>query len=93
MGISSALGIAAAAGFIIPPLAPPFLVLVISAAVVGLVGRILRRWFGDRDKRRQEAIGEITPELHRNLNTLEASTRDHLQEWLKDSLLGGWWTG
>ena len=89
MGISSALGIAAAAGFIIPPLAPLSLVLVISAAVVGLVGRILRRWFGDRDKRRQEAIGEITPELHRNLNTLEASTRNHLQEWLKDSLLGG----
>ena len=57
--------------------------------MVGLVGRILRRWFGDRDKRRQEAIGEITPELHRTLNTLEASTRSHLQEWLKDSLLRG----
>ena len=86
MGISSALGIAAAATLPILPLA---IALGISATVVGLVGRILRRWFGDRDKRRQEALWEITPELHRNLNTLETSTRDHLQEWLKDSLLGG----
>ena len=89
MGISSALGLAAAAGFVIPPLAPLSLVLVISGAVVGLVGRILRGWFGDRDKRRQESIGQIIPELHRNLNVLEASTRNDLQEWIKDSLLGG----
>ena len=86
MGISSALGIAAAATFPIPPLA---IALGIAAALVGLAGRILRGRFGDRDKRRQEAVGQITPELHRNLNTLEASTRNHLQEWLKDSLLGG----
>ena len=88
-GISSALGLAAAAGLVFPPLAPLSLVLGISAAVVGLVGRILRRWFGDRDKHRQEAIGEITPELNRNLDALEASTRSHLQKWLRDNLLGG----
>ena len=86
MGISSALGIAAVTTSPILPLA---IALGIAAAVVGLAGRILRGRFGDRDKRRQEAIGQITPELYRNLNTLEASTRNHLQEWLKDSLLGG----
>ena len=89
LSISSALGLAAAAGFVFPPLAPFTAALVISAAVVGLVGRILRRWFGDRDKQRQEAIGQITPELHRTLNELEASTRNCLLEWLEDDLLRG----
>ena len=86
MGISSALGIAAVAAAPIPPLA---IALGIAAALVGVAGRMLRGRFRDGDKQRQEAIGQITSELHQNLNALEATTRDDLQEWLKDSLLGG----
>ena len=89
MGISSALGLAAMAGRLIPPLAPFSIALNIAAAAVRLAGRVLRGRFSDRDKQRREAIGGITSELNLNLNTLEASTRVQLQEWLKDSLLGG----
>ena len=90
MGISSALGLAAvAAGIVISPLAALPLLLGISAAVVGLVGRLLRNFFGNRDKQRQEAVAKITPELHQNLDDLEASIGNRLREWLEDSLLGG----
>ncbi len=85
-GISSALTLAAVASASIPPLA---IGLGITAALVGLVGRRFRGRFGDRGKQRQEALDQITPELHRTLNELEESTSNHLRGWLADNLLGG----
>ena len=89
IGISSVLGLVAAAGWLIPPLAPFAVAATIAATVVGSAGRALRNRFSDRDEQRLQAIGQITPELHRILDSLEASTRAQLQVWLKDSLLGG----
>ena len=85
LGISSALGIAAAAAIVtFPPLAPP---LGIAAAVVGVIGTILRGLFGNKDKKRREAISRISPELYRSLDQLESSIRTGFRKWLNESLM------
>ena len=84
-GISGALGIAAIAALPIPPLA---VALGIAAGVVQAIGMRFRRMFGNKAKGRQEAIGQIAPELHKNLDEVEDTLRTQLTDWLDKQLIG-----
>ena len=85
IGVTSALGIATTiSAFTFPPLAIP---LGIATAVVGIIGRIISRFLGDKTKRRQEAIGRITPELHKHLDQLRSDIRGQLERWVRKDLI------
>ena len=85
IGVTSALGIATTiSAFTFPPLAIP---LGIATAVVGIIGRIISRFLGDKTRRRQEAIGRITPELHKHLDQLRSDIRGQLERWVRKALI------
>ena len=87
-GVTSLLGIATTISmFTFPPLTVP---LVIATAVVGAIGRFIATRFGNRAKRRAEAIARITPELHRNLDQIQLDMEGTIgARWLADDLIGG----
>ena len=61
------------------------LVVVLGAvSLAGVVGRLMGRLFGNRDKKRQEAIAEITPQLRQNVDGIERQVRDGMKKWLDD---------
>ena len=85
-GISAVLGAAATASlFTFPPLAIP---LGIAAGIVQAIGMIFRRMFGNKAKRRREAIEKITPQLHQSLDELEYKIKRELRQWLDNELIG-----
>ena len=76
---------ATAAFFTFPPLAIP---LGIAAGIVQAIGMIFRRMFGNKAKRRREAIEKITPQLHQNLDQMEYQIKGALSQWLNNELIG-----
>ena len=85
-GVTSVLGIAATISmFTFPPLAIP---LGIATAAVGIIGRIIGRFLGNKAQRRQEAIARITPELHKHLDQLQSDIKGQLERWLQNDLIG-----
>ena len=92
-GISAGVGLtalASAAGLAIPFLAVPITwPLVLGAAAVLGVGMLVGRLFGNRAKRRQEAIGRIVPELQQHLNEIESQVRRDFEQWVERDLTGG----
>jgi hypothetical protein len=54
---------------------------------VGIIGRIISRFLGDKTRRRQEAIGRITPELHKHLDQLRSDIRGQLERWVRKALI------
>ena len=53
-----------------------------------MINRKFRRVFGDKDKRRREAIDGITTVLYRCLSEGESSIRQKFQQWLDETLIG-----
>ena len=70
------------------PLAPLAPILMRASGVVTLVGQAFRGKFGDKDQRRREAIGKITPKLNRSLDQLETSVREVFARWMEEGLVG-----
>ena len=84
-GVTSALGIATTiSAFTFPPLAIP---LGIATAVVGIIGRIIGGFLGNKAQRRQEAIARITPELHKHLDQIQSDLKRQLDRWLRNDLM------
>ena len=86
-GITATLGMAAVA--VLPtPLFALSIPLGIAASIVGTIGLLFRRIFGNKAKRRQEAIQVISQGLHKSLDDLENTLRKQLTEWLDNQLVG-----
>ena len=84
-GITSALGAAAlAAMFVFPPLASPLRIL---TGAVGLIGKGLGSLFGNKAKRRQEVVSQITPVLEESLNRIESQLRRDMDKFLRVDLI------
>ena len=87
LGTASILNVAAMA--VTPtPLAPLAGPLRVAAGALGVINRIFRGVFGDKDKRRREAIDGITTVLYRCLSEGESSIRQKFQQWLDETLIG-----
>ena len=87
LGTVSILNVAAMA--VTPtPLAPLAGPLRMAAGALGVINRIFRGVFGDKDKRRREAIDGITTVLYRCLSEGESSIRQKFQQWLDETLIG-----
>ena len=87
LGMVGILNVAAMA--IIPtPLAPLAVPLQMAAFALRVINRIFRGLFGDKDKRRREAIEGNTKVLCRCLSEGESSIRQTFQQWLDETLIG-----
>ena len=86
-GVSSGLGLTALAlPFLTNPITLP---LVLGAAVLVGLGLLVGRLFGNRAKRRQEAIGRIVPKLQQHLNEIQSQVRRDFDRWVERELTGG----
>ena len=86
-GISHTL--AATAGILFfTPLSPLSLPVGITAAIVQGISLLFRKIFGNKAKRRQEAIQVISTELHKSLDDLEKTLSHQLTDWLDNQLIG-----
>ncbi|MCY4558129.1 MAG: GTPase domain-containing protein [Chloroflexi bacterium] len=92
-GVSAGLGLTALAsyaGLALPFVANPItLPLVLGAAVLVGLGLLVGRLFGNRAKRRQEAIGRIVPKLQQHLNEIQSQVRRDFDRWVERDLTGG----
>ena len=80
-GVTSAIGMAA---IIVPPAAPLLKLLALTA---GLIKKALSGLFGNKAKRRQEAVSRITPLLENNLNQIERQLRRDLDKLIRVELV------
>ena len=88
-GVSAGLGLAGFAGallFLVNPITGP---LVLATAVVIGIGMSVGRLFGNKAKRRQEAISRIVPKLQQHLNEIEGEARRDFDRWVQRDLIGG----
>ena len=85
-GVSAILGLAATAIFF-TPLALPTAPLWIAAGAVSLIGRLTSRLFGNKAKRRQEAVSRIRPELEESLNRIESQLKRDLDKLIRMDLI------
>ena len=58
----------------------------VAAAVVAtdVIAHLIGRFFGDRDKKRREAIAEITTKLRESVDEIENQIRNSMRQWLDD---------
>ena len=56
----------------------------IGTGVVISIAGLMGRFFGDRDKKRRDAIAEITAKLRESMDEIENQIRSSMRQWLDD---------
>ena len=62
---------------------PSRMALIGTGVVISIAG-LMGRFFGDRDKKRREAIAEITTKLRESLDEIENQICSSMRQWLDD---------